>query len=95
MLMKNKKVIFVYIIIICLIFTGCGNKAKESDVLKFGVLRVEDAIPVFAAENFAFFKDDVAEKLLSFSMMRWAYQSPIKRASNYHVHDFCSKVWSK
>jgi hypothetical protein len=25
----------------------------------------------------AFFKDDVAEKLLSFSMMRWAYQSPI------------------
>ena len=41
------------------------------------------------------FKDDVAEKLLSFSMMRWAYQSPIKRASNYHIHDYCSEVWSK
>jgi hypothetical protein len=43
----------------------------------------------------SFFNDDVAEKLLSFSMMRWAYQSPIKRASNYHAHDFCSEVWSK
>lgn len=28
-------------------------------------------------------------------MMRWAYQSPIKRASNYHIHDFCSEFWSK
>lgn len=41
------------------------------------------------------FKDDVAEKLLSFSMMRWAYQSPIKRVPHYHAHDFCSEVWSK
>lgn len=41
------------------------------------------------------FKKDVVEKLLSFSMMRWAYQSPIKRASNYHIHDYCSEVWSK
>lgn len=28
-------------------------------------------------------------------MMRWAYQSPIKRASNYHIHDFCSEFWLK
>jgi len=41
------------------------------------------------------FKDEVAERLLSFAMMRWAYQSPIKRASNYHAHDYCSEVWSK
>lgn len=41
------------------------------------------------------FKTDVIEKLLSFSMMRWAYQSPIKRVANYHAHDFCSEVWSK
>ena len=43
----------------------------------------------------AIFKNDVAEKLLSFSMMRWAYQSPIKRAVDYHIHDFCSEIWSK
>jgi hypothetical protein len=41
------------------------------------------------------FKEEVVEKLLSFSMMRWAYQSPIKRASNYHIHDYCSEIWSK
>jgi hypothetical protein len=27
-------------------------------------------------------------------MMRWAYQTPIKRASYYHSHDFCSEHWS-
>ena len=37
---------------------------------------------------------DACEKLLSFSMMRWAYQTPIKRATNYHSHDMCSEVWS-
>ena len=37
---------------------------------------------------------DACEKLLSFSMMRWAYQTPIKRATNYHSHDMCSEYWS-
>ena len=41
------------------------------------------------------FKEETAEKLLSFSMMRWAYQSPIKRAVIYHAHDYCSEFWSK
>lgn len=41
------------------------------------------------------FKEETVEKLLSFSMMRWAYQSPIKRAVRYHAHDYCSEVWSK
>ena len=40
------------------------------------------------------FKQDTLETLLSFAMMRWAYQSPIKRAANYHNHDFCSEHWS-
>ena len=43
----------------------------------------------------ASFKDDVIEKLLCYAMMRWAYQSPIKRVANYHAHDFCSEHWSK
>ncbi len=41
------------------------------------------------------FNDTVVEKLLSFAMMRWAYQSPIKRGTHYHAHDFCSENWSK
>jgi hypothetical protein len=40
------------------------------------------------------FGKEATEKLLSFSMMRWAYQTPIKRATNYHAHDFCSQQWS-
>jgi hypothetical protein len=41
----------------------------------------------------AFGKED-AERLLSFSMMRWAYQTPIKRSPYYHWHDFCSERWA-
>ena len=37
------------------------------------------------------FGDEIAGALLSFSMMRWGYQCPIKRAGNYHSHDFCSE----
>jgi len=37
------------------------------------------------------FDDYLAGALLSFSMMRWGYRSPIKRAGNYHSHDFVSE----
>jgi transposase len=42
----------------------------------------------------ASFGKDIADRLLSFAMMRWAYQTPIKRAGYYHSHDFCSGHWS-
>ena len=66
------------------------------DIKNFGVYNlysnlISEEIEVLKS----LFKEDVAEKLLSFSMMRWAHQSPIKRAVNYHAHDFCSEVWSK
>jgi hypothetical protein len=35
----------------------------------------------------------VAGPLLAFSMFRWAYQSPVKRAADYHAHDFCSEYF--
>jgi transposase len=40
------------------------------------------------------FEQQETERLLSFAMMRWAYQTPIKRAAGYHAHDFCSEFWS-
>ncbi|GHT99276.1 hypothetical protein FACS1894126_5430 [Alphaproteobacteria bacterium] len=40
------------------------------------------------------FGDKTSEQLLSFALMRWAYQSPIKRLADYHSHDFCSEFWS-
>jgi transposase len=41
------------------------------------------------------FGNELAEQLLTFSMMRWAYQSTIKRIVNYQAHDFCSENWCK
>jgi hypothetical protein len=40
------------------------------------------------------FGSERAGQLLSFSMMRWAYQTPIKRETYYHSHDFCSEHWA-
>jgi hypothetical protein len=37
------------------------------------------------------FGEETAGALLSFSMMRWGYQSPIKRAGRYHSQDFISE----
>ena len=37
------------------------------------------------------FGNETAGSLLSFSMMRLGYQTPIKRAGNYHSHDFISE----
>ena len=37
------------------------------------------------------FGNETAGALLSFSMMRLGYQTPIKRAGNYHSHDFISE----
>ena len=37
------------------------------------------------------FGDETSGALLSFSMMRLGYQTPIKRAGNYHSHDFISE----
>lgn len=73
-----------------------ATELPKVDIKNFGVFNLySNLLSDEIGELKSFFKDDVAEKLLSFSMMRWAYQSPIKRASNYHVHDFCSEVWSK
>ena len=54
-----------------------------SDLLKEEIVSLKQA-----------FGDEQAEGLLSFSMMRWAYQTPIKRATYYHSHDFCSEYWA-
>jgi hypothetical protein len=37
------------------------------------------------------FGGELAGALLPFSMMRWGYGSPIKRAGSYHAHDFISE----
>jgi transposase len=41
------------------------------------------------------FGEERAHALLAFAMMRWAYQSPIKRVLACHVHDYSSEHWSR
>jgi hypothetical protein len=73
-----------------------ATELPKVDIKTFGVYNLFSTL---MSEEIAslteHFKKDEIERLLSFSMMRWAYQAPIKRTANYHAHDFCSEVWSK
>ena len=72
-----------------------SEELPQVDIKAFGVynlfsdLMKEEIVSLKEA-----FGEEQAERLLSFSMMRWAYQTPIKRATDYHSHDFCSEHWS-
>jgi len=66
------------------------------DIKTFGVYNLFSNLITDEIISFkACFGETVGETVLSFAMMRWAYQSPIKRAPNYHIHDFCSEFWLK
>lgn len=66
------------------------------DIKTFGLFNLFSNLLKVEFEGFSkFFNEDVTEKIFSFAMMRWGYQSPIKRAPSYHIHDYCSEEWSK
>jgi hypothetical protein len=71
-----------------------NKKLPTVDIKTYGVYALfenllRDEIPslleVFGKER--------AEQLLTFAMFRWAYQSPIKRITQYQTHDFCCEQW--
>jgi len=65
------------------------------DIKTFGVYHLFSTLLQEEIQSLTvIFKEEVIETVLSFAMMRWAYQSPIKRTPNYHAHDFCSEYWS-
>ena len=72
-----------------------SEELPKVDIKTFGVYYLfSDLMKEEIASLKASFGDEHSEQLLSFAMMRWAYQTPIKRATNYHSHDFCSEKWS-
>ena len=72
------------------------KKSPKVDIKTFGLYYLFSTLLEQEFLDFkTLFNCDIAEKIFSFAMMRWAYQSPIKRASGYHVHDFCSEYWSR
>jgi len=83
-----------------------SEELPKVDVKNFGVFNLfSDLMKEEIASLKEAFGDEQAERLLSFSMMRWAYQTPIlvlrtkyevrvKRATYYHSHDLCSEEWA-
>ena len=72
-----------------------SEELPQVDIKTFGVFHLfSELMKEEIASLGDFFGKDEAEILLSFSMMRWAYQTPIKRSTNYHAHDMCSQFWS-
>jgi hypothetical protein len=71
-----------------------GEELPQVDIKTFGVYNLFSQLMKEEIDSLkSFFESLAAEKMLSFSMMRWAYQTPIKRAGYYHSHDFCSENW--
>ncbi|MHB9292739.1 hypothetical protein Holit_01842 [Hollandina sp. SP2] len=64
------------------------------DIKTFGIYALFENL---LREEIPFLEDvfgqERAQALLVFAMMRWAYQSPIKRVPAYQVHDYCSFRW--
>jgi hypothetical protein len=71
-----------------------GEEPPQVDIKTFGVFNLFSQLMKEEIDSLKeFFENEAAEKMLSFSMMRWAYQTPIKRAGYYHSHDYCSEYW--
>jgi transposase len=72
-----------------------SEELPQVDIKTYGVFNLFSALMEEEITSLTeVFGSEAAERLLSFSMMRWAYQTPIKRATYYHSHDFCSEQWA-
>jgi hypothetical protein len=72
-----------------------SQELPQVDIKTFGVYNLFSELMKEEISSLkTFFDDEHSETLFSFAMMRWAYQTPIKRAREYHSHDFCSEFWA-
>jgi transposase len=77
------------------VFRRKSEELPQVDIKTFGIYNLFSEMMKEEVTSLQdFFDNDRTEVLLSFSMMRWAYQTPIKRAAHYHSHDFCSEYWA-
>jgi transposase len=66
------------------------------DIKNYGVCLLfytllKDELELFKLQ----FKENIADTIFIFAMMRWAFQTPIKRAPTYFIHDYCSELYCK
>lgn len=56
--MYKRKSVILILLLSFFIFSGCSKEEYKEETLKFGVLRVEDALPVYTAESLGFFENE-------------------------------------
>ncbi|GHT61522.1 hypothetical protein AGMMS50239_12620 [Bacteroidia bacterium] len=72
-----------------------NEELPQVDIKTFGVYNLFSELMKEEISSLGtFFDEEHTETMLSFAMMRWAHQTPIKRAREYHSHDFCSELWA-
>jgi transposase len=72
-----------------------GEALPQVDIKTFGLFALfENLLREETPSLIQVFGQQRAQALLSFAMFRWAYQSPIKRALAYQMHDYCSERWN-
>lgn len=68
-----------------------SEELPKVDIKTFGIYRLfKELMADEIASMQEVFDSETCGKLFSFAMFRWAYQSPIKRAQEYHAHDYGS-----
>lgn len=68
------------------------HQIPKVDLKMFGVYNLfKDLLKEEFETLETIFNKDIVEVMLCVAMFRWAFQSPIKRMSYYHSHDFCSQ----
>jgi hypothetical protein len=71
-----------------------NKKLPTVDIKTYGLYALfENLLSDEIPSLLAVFGKQRAEQVLTFAMMRWAYQCPIKRITQYQVHDFCCEQW--
>jgi transposase len=66
------------------------------DIKNYGVCflfysLLKDELEIFRKH----FKENITDTIFVFAMMRWAFQTPIKRAPSYFIHDYCSELYGQ
>lgn len=65
------------------------------DIKGYGLYRLFSSLIREEFEKLGtFFSKQQCELLFAFAMFRWAYNTPIKRAPYYYLHDFCSEEFT-
>ncbi len=72
-----------------------SEKIPTVDIKMYGIYKLFTSLIANELSGLqSLFGNELFQKLMTITMMRFAFQCPLKRIQNYHAHDFCSEFWS-